>query len=421
MSAPPSPSVLPFLAHAAAVAASRDAAGLAPSSWFDTHTHIGQNDPDGLTATADEIVAGLDAAGHGRALTFAMHEPDGYRDANDAVLDACAASGGRLLPLARIAPHDRHALTEAERCLDAGARGFKLHPRSDAFTLSEPNVERVVALAAERRMPVLFHAGRGIPELGADAVALAERYPDARLILAHAAVSDLGLIAVHAARLPNLFFDTAWWHPGDLLQLFATVPSGRILYASDMPYGPGLFSAFATLRCARAVGMSPAAIELLVGGQLARILAGDDPSEGDPVPRPDALGPRFVAGERVASYASNAVQLALATRATNGGSAGSGAGNDGRAVGDGGGVPFVEALELARCACQTVGTAPQDDVLRQAAALLDRSIVQARGTVEPTADLLTDAVVTALSAGYLATTPSAGVLPDPDGVLDPTV
>lgn len=394
MPAPPSPSVLPFLASAAAVAATGDPAGLPPSAWFDAHTHIGQNDPDGQTATADEIVAGLDAAGHGRALTFAMHEPDGYRDANDVVLAACEASDGRLLPLARIAPRDPDALVEAERCLDAGARGFKLHPRSDAFALTDPNVERVIALAAERRMPVLFHAGRGIPELGADAVTLAERYPDARLILAHAAVSDLGLIAAHAARLPNLFFDTAWWHPGDLLQLFATVPSGRILYASDMPYGPGLFSAFATMRCAHAVGLSASALELLAGGQLARILDGEDPLEGDPVPEPAVLGPRFVPGERVASYTSNAVQLAI------------------------GGVPFLEALELARCACQTVGDGPEDAILRQAATLLDRAMTQAREAAEPTIELLTEAVITALSAGYLATTPSAGPLPDPDGVLN---
>lgn len=384
---------MPFLARATAIAASGDPEGPPPSAWFDAHTHIGQNDPDGQTATPDEILAGLDAAGHQRALTFAMHEPDGYRDANDVVLAACAASDGRLLPLARVAPRRPDAVAEAERCLEAGARGFKLHPRSDAFLLTEPAVERIVALAAERRMPVLFHAGRGIPELGFAAVELAERYPDARLILAHAAVSDLGLIAEPATRLPNLFFDTAWWHPGDLLQLFATVPSARILYASDMPYGPGLFSAFAAMRCAAAVGMSRPAIDLMIGGQLDRIIRGEDPLDGDPAPARAVLGPRFVAGERVASYASNAVQLAIA------------------------GGSFVEALELARSACQTIGDTPEDAVLAQAAAVLEVALEQVRTAAEPTVELMTDAVVTALAAGYLATTPSAGVLPDPDGLL----
>ena len=45
------------------------------------------------------------------------------------------------------------AVAEARRCLEAGARGFKLHPRSDAFGLPHPVVEEVVALAHERRAP----------------------------------------------------------------------------------------------------------------------------------------------------------------------------------------------------------------------------------------------------------------------------
>ena len=96
-----------------------------------------------------------------------------------------------------------------------------------------------MALAHERRAPVLFHAGRGIPHLGEAVVDLARRYPGARLILAHAGISDLGWIADEATALQNLFFDTAWWNVADQLQLYSTIPPGRILYASDMPYAPG--------------------------------------------------------------------------------------------------------------------------------------------------------------------------------------
>src|SRR3954466_2974992 len=77
-----------------------------PLDFFDAHTHLGENDPDGRKATAQEILAGLDRAGHRRALIFAMHEPAGYTDANAAAIDAARASGGRLTPLARINPHD---------------------------------------------------------------------------------------------------------------------------------------------------------------------------------------------------------------------------------------------------------------------------------------------------------------------------
>jgi hypothetical protein len=64
----------------------------APLDFFDAHTHLGENDPDGRRATAEEIVAGLDRAGHRRALIFAMHEPDGYAEANAAAIAAALAS-----------------------------------------------------------------------------------------------------------------------------------------------------------------------------------------------------------------------------------------------------------------------------------------------------------------------------------------
>src|SRR6266496_92053 len=89
---------------------------------FDAHTHIGRNDPDGYSAEPGEILAAMDAAGQHRALLFAMQEPGGdYRAANDEVLAACAASGGRLSGLARVAPRVPGAAQEARRALEAGA------------------------------------------------------------------------------------------------------------------------------------------------------------------------------------------------------------------------------------------------------------------------------------------------------------
>ena len=66
-----------------------------------------------------------------------MHEPAGYPPANDRVLEAAAASDGRLVAFCRVDPHATRC-AEARRCLDAGARGIKLHPRAEQFTLSEP-------------------------------------------------------------------------------------------------------------------------------------------------------------------------------------------------------------------------------------------------------------------------------------------
>ena len=57
---------------------------------FDAHTHLGQNDPDGMKQTGAELTAALEVAGARGAFVFPFHEPDGYRAANDVVLAAAA-------------------------------------------------------------------------------------------------------------------------------------------------------------------------------------------------------------------------------------------------------------------------------------------------------------------------------------------
>ena len=357
----------------------REALGEAP--WFDAHTHIGSNDPDGRSATAQEIIGGLDAAGHRRALVFAMHEPDGYGPANDHVIAEAAASGGRLVPLARIDPNIDGALEEARRGLEAGARGFKLHPRSDAFGLPHPVVEEVVALAHEHRAPVLFHAGRGIPHLGEAVTDMAHRYPDARLILAHAGISDLGWIAPAAAELPNLLFDTSWWHVSDQLQLYATIPPGQILYASDMPYGPGLFAAFAFLRCGSAVGHPPEVLREIAGGQVARVVEGEDLLDLGPAPGADVVGPRVIEAERVVSYAVTAVQIAFR------------------------GLDPLEPLSLARLACRT----SRDGEVARLLRLTDRLLAMAQEEAAGVPQVPRVIMPATFAAIQLAGTPHGGV------------
>lgn len=312
--------------------------------WFDAHTHIGHHDPDGFEADPHELIEALDVAGQQRALLFAMQEPDGYRGPNDWVIRSCAESGGRLVPLGRIDPKAPDAIEEAHRVLEAGARGFKLHPRSDAFGLPNPVVEEVVALAGEHRLAVLFHAGRGIPDLGSSVVDMARAHPGARLILAHAGIGDLGLIAPHARELPNILFDTSWWQIADMLTLFTTIPPGQILYASDMPYGGPRFPSFLMLRCARAVGLTPQQVGSIAGGQVSRVVGSEDLLDLGPAPGDGRLGRRVLAYERVISYVTAAVQMTFR-----------------------GGDP-TEALSLARLGCQ----APEDHEHREVLNEIDR-------------------------------------------------
>ncbi len=243
---------------------------------WDAHCHTGDADPDGVAGSDAKLLERLDRAGHAGAVIMPSRDPRGYPAANNRILAESQASGGRLLPFLRIDPHAPGALAEAERSLDVGHCGVKLHPRGEAFPLSHPVVHDVARLAAERRVPVLVHSGRGIPPLREDLLRLLETAPGVQVILAHCGISDLARLGPEADHLPGVYFDTAWWDVTDLLALFAWVPPGRILYASDTPYGRPAMSFTRTMRVAAAAGLDEAAMRSVFGGTLHRLLAGDE-------------------------------------------------------------------------------------------------------------------------------------------------
>jgi predicted TIM-barrel fold metal-dependent hydrolase len=247
---------------------------LPPVTLFDAHTHIGVNDPDGFKCTEQELLETLAPTGS-RAVVFPMHEPDGYPRVNDHVLAAAARSGGRLVAFCRVDPR-AEPVAEIRRCIAAGARGIKLHPRAERFNLDEPVVRDIVAVAEEEHLPILIHAGRGIPALGAHALAFAREFPHARFILAHCAVCDLAWIWQRIHEYPNVFLDTSWFSAADQLALYSHIPPGQILYATDIPFGTPQQAVIASLRCALQAGLTPAQLESVAGGQIERILARED-------------------------------------------------------------------------------------------------------------------------------------------------
>jgi predicted TIM-barrel fold metal-dependent hydrolase len=279
-----------------------------PLSLFDTHTHFGRHDPDEFRQEPEQLIATMEHAG-ARAITFPMHEPDGYRAANDEARAIEAGADGRIVHFCRVNPHDG-ALAEAERCLDLGARGIKLHPRAEQFAMSEAAVEDLTRLAQDRGVPILIHAGRGIPALGRDTLELAQRYPGAKFILAHAAVSDLAWLWRLMPENPNLFIDTSWWNPADFVALFSLVPPGQLLWASDNPYGFPLHAAAFQLRYALLVGLRGDQIRSIAGEQIARILAGEEPAYYGPPPGPP--GAQDPGMERVVSHLTTAIGRAMA-------------------------------------------------------------------------------------------------------------
>jgi uncharacterized protein len=240
---------------------------------IDAHTHLG-SDEDGRSLDPDTLLSWLDEAGATRAVVFPLHDPErhpAYRVPNDRVLAWAADSGGRLVPFCRLDPSD-DPLSEGERCLAAGARGLKLHPRAQAFAFNGKAIEGIFALADAAGVPILIHAGRGLPPIADGLADLALRYPDVVLILAHGAIADQGILTSRLADHPGVLYDISCFHPIDVLELFARAPAERIVFASDPPYGRPRMSLYLALRVAALVGLDEHANRRLLGGTMAALL-----------------------------------------------------------------------------------------------------------------------------------------------------
>jgi uncharacterized protein len=279
---------------------------------FDAHTHLG-DDIDGMAGRFDELLGIMDRYGVSRCNVFCLDEPDrqpGFRAGNDRTLEAAERSNRRMIPYARLDLTEA-PIEEAERCLDRGARGIKLHPRAQKFMLDDERLTPVFAIAAERRVPILIHGGRGLPPIADNLARLVDAFPAAQLIIAHAGIADLSGLAGHFAGKAGVFFDTSVWSPIDLLSFFRLVPPEQILYASDYPYGMQPQSFLISLRTARVAGLGEPQILQLLAGNANRIADGLPPLEPSQPQGADVLA-QPMALARIHQYLSMAMPMLFA-------------------------------------------------------------------------------------------------------------
>jgi uncharacterized protein len=276
---------------------------------FDAHVHLG-NDIDGFRGTYDELERELDSYGVSRCFMFCMDEPDrhpGFRAPNDRTLAFAERSKGRFIPFVRLDLAEE-PIAEAERCLDRGARGIKLHPRAQRFLLNDERLEPIFALAAERRVPILIHGGRGLPPIAGHLRRLVEAHPEAQLIIAHAGIADLAALAGCFSGKAGVFFDTSVWSPIDLLDFHHQVPPEQVLYASDYPYGRQPSSLLIALRTAIQADLREDDLRHMLAGNASRIAHGEPPLEPS-VPRGSGTFTQPMAFARIHQYLSMATPL----------------------------------------------------------------------------------------------------------------
>jgi predicted TIM-barrel fold metal-dependent hydrolase len=247
---------------------------------FDAHLHLGY-DIDGMVGDYGQLLDLMGSYGISRAFMFCLDEPDrhpSFAAANDRTLAFAERSNGRLIPFVRLDLNES-PIEEARRCLDAGAQGIKLHPRAQKFTATDERLGPVFELAAERRVPILIHAGRGLPPIAEGLRSLVERNPGAKLILAHAGIADMQALAACMRGRKGVFFDTSTWSPVDLLDFYRQIPPEQVLYASDYPYGQQPSSLLLSVKTARRAGYDEDQLRLMLAGNAKALADGAELAE----------------------------------------------------------------------------------------------------------------------------------------------
>ncbi len=242
--------------------------------------------PKAALATAQDLLAAMDRDGVDRsvACNFGWVRPATVTWTNDVLLDAAAASGGRLIPLISLVPGDTAAsLHVLEQGLARGAAGLgELMPDSWQGSLLDDWLAPVLAACEEARAVVLVHCsepvGHRYPGKGTvwphQVLEAVMRHPGIRWILAHLG-GGLPFYAampeVREALRASAWADTSatpFLYTADGLRAAAQLlGEDRILFGTDFP----LLGVGRTRALLEEAGLATPAI---LGGNLARLLDG---------------------------------------------------------------------------------------------------------------------------------------------------
>lgn len=249
-------------------------------------------DPRAAMASADELVAALDASEIDQAVTFgfAWADPGLCRACNDYVLESMSRWPERLVGFAQVNPISEEAQLELERCMHQGFAGLgELMPDGQGYALDNPRLADVVQHMVHWRRPVLIHAGEPVGHSypGKSICTLrpfyelAQRHPKALFVAAHwgGGLFFYELMPEVRQALGNVYYDTAaspYLYDDDIFAIAARIVPHKVLFATDYPLiPPDRF-----LPHVRGSGLSRTELADVLGNNAARLLRGEKLDNG---------------------------------------------------------------------------------------------------------------------------------------------
>ena len=206
----------------------------------DAHTHIGGRSmfyhlPDSST---EDMIAEMDRIGVDLAITFPFAGvTSDFAYGNDLAAEAVKAFPERFIGFACMNPHYHTEMkAELERCRQMGLRGIKLIAHYQKYPIEGPGLFPAYEYAHENSWMILSHEW-GPPEF---LDKLATTFSNACFIVGH---YFNPLYAEVVTRRENVFQCTcAALNFGDVETMVDSMPAEKIVFGSDMPDLPLMFS-----------------------------------------------------------------------------------------------------------------------------------------------------------------------------------
>ncbi len=240
---------------------------------IDSHTHVDEVPALGWIDPPEKIIGLLDEAGIAQAVVMTYTELPGFNPrALEYVAEAVAKYPHRLIGYARLHPwHEAEAARLLVRAVrEYRMKGLKLHPVGTLAHPADAATLKLIRLAAELQVPVLFHCGDEPMTTPLAIAVAAARVPDATIILGHMGGFFHVDEAIEVAeRHPNVLLETsAMPYPDKIHEAVTRLGADRVLYASDGPGCPPRLE----LEKVRMAGLSDSDLALVLRGNIVRLL-----------------------------------------------------------------------------------------------------------------------------------------------------
>lgn len=241
---------------------------------IDCHTHLYGKwlTLDGISTS--EFINIMDECNIDKACVFTL---EGFFDSdgcNDILFDRCKGYETRLYPFCTVNPHKGLSAIDEMRYAvnELNMKGLKVHPWLQSFSLTNSIFHLIVEETIKLQIPIIFHCGTPPYACPTQVANLANKYPQAKLILGEAGVKDLWReAAICACRYSNLYLCLGASPIEAVSEILKQVPVEQVLYGSDLGFSKKE-EVMLEMKKVQMSNLSQKSIDKIMGGNVVELI-----------------------------------------------------------------------------------------------------------------------------------------------------